>query len=81
MSIYRGKAQLVEWLGETGETATSDASKRVMLNITERDAMRMTSAQIRKLLKTGKQPENVKRILNKALTKKVADAKPEIGKF
>lgn len=78
-STYRGQPQLVRWVGERAAVATSDARDRKMSSVTMRDAMKMTTAELKRLLAQD-QPENVKKVLNSALREKTAKKKPEVGK-
>lgn len=75
MTIYRGKQQLVEWVGEDVGQKAPDPGKRILKSLRMVDAQAMDTATLRRLLKTPGQPESVRLVLNAALRKKIAEAK------
>lgn len=74
-SVYRGVEQLVEWSGENPGQSAPDPSRRVLQSIRTVDAQRMTTAQIRRLLKTPGQTAAAKKTLSKVLRAKIKEAK------
>lgn len=71
---FGGKKILTEWVGGVTEVESSNLNKRkVQANLTEADAMSMTTAEIRQLLKNPRTPGHVRKILNKALRVKVQE--------
>lgn len=75
LSVYRGSQQLVEWVGNQETQKAADTSKRRMGSLSAADASKLTTAQIRNLLRVPGQPDNVKKALNKALAAKRAEIK------
>ncbi len=76
VSSFQGQKQLVEWTGDGGgRVEGTDPGQRVLRSLRLVDATRMSSAEIRRLLKVPGQPESVRKVLNKALSAKVKEEK------
>lgn len=74
MARFGDKNIITEWLGGVNETESSALNKRKrQRTLTSADAMAMTSAEIRQMLKNPNTPDEVKKVLNKALTAKVGE--------
>lgn len=74
VAVYNGKQIITEWLGGVDEVRSTALNKRkTQKTLTTADAMNMTTAEIRQLLKNPNTSDEVKKVLNKALTAKVAE--------
>jgi hypothetical protein len=69
LTNFHGKQQLTEWVGQNADVETRSTSR--LSNLSAIDAGRMTTAEIRRALKTGGIPKHVRTVLNQALAKKV----------
>lgn len=78
LSVYRGRQQLVEWIGNQESQAAPDGRNRLFRSLSVADADRMTTAQLRDLLRVPGQPANVKKVLNRTLAKKRAETRKKI---
>lgn len=74
MSTFNGKNMLTKWLGENPGQAAPDASKRQFREARSVELNQMTTAQLRKLVKSGKQPPSVVKKANILLKKKMKAA-------
>lgn len=77
LSVYKGRQQLVEWVGNQAPQLAPDTDKRRLRSLREVDAAKLTTGELRNLLRVPGQPDNVKKVLNKVLAAKRAEKKKE----
>lgn len=70
MATFNGRNLLTEWVGNNPVVETPGKGKRQYTTIRSQEAMKMSTAEIRQLLKSGKQSKQAIKVLRAALKAK-----------
>lgn len=77
VATFGGQQQLTEWVGPSaGAQVEADPADGLYASITMANAMKFSTGQLRRLLAVPGQPDNVKKVLNAALTAAMKKAPP-----
>lgn len=72
MSTFNGQNLLTEWVGKNQKVEAPGEEKRQYSRVREQDLQKLTTGQLRKLLKSKKQSKDAQKVISRALRKRVA---------
>lgn len=74
LAVFNGRQLLTEWQGNNPAVAAPDESDRQYTRVREADLQKMSTGQLRKLLKSGKQSKAAQKTIARVLKKKTEKA-------
>lgn len=71
MATFNGKNLLTEWVGKNPAVEAPDESKRQYTRVREQDLQKLTTGQLRRLMKSGKQSKDAQKVIARVLKNKM----------